>query len=167
MEKIIEKIDNYNLFTNIVPGFLILMFNVYYYNLHELNIGEQIVIAYFAGQTLNRIGSITIGILLLKLTREKGEPYNKYIVACRKDDKIDILLQERDTFRTFCTLVLVCMLEIIFYKLIKFFNISNGITIFSVLTIMFVIYAISFCKYNKYISERIRIANKKKNDQEK
>ena len=167
MEKIIEKIDNYNLFTNIVPGFLILMFNVYYFNLHELNIGEQIVIAYFAGQTLNRIGSITIGILLLKLTREKGEPYNKYIVACRKDDKIDILLQERDTFRTFCTLVLVCMLEIIFYKLIKFFNISNGITIFSVLTIMFVIYAISFCKYNKYISERIRIANKKKNDQEK
>ena len=163
MEKIIEKIDNYNLFTNIVPGFLILMFNVYYFNL----IGEQIVIAYFAGQTLNRIGSITIGILLLKLTREKGEPYNKYIVACRKDDKIDILLQERDTFRTFCTLVLVCMLEIIFYKLIKFFNISNGITIFSVLTIMFVIYAISFCKYNKYISERIRIANKKKNDQEK
>lgn len=161
MEKIIEKIDNYILFTNIVPGFLMLMFNMYYFNLHELNVGEQIVIAYFAGQTLNRLGSITVGNLLLKFTNEKGEPYNKYIIASRKDDKIDTLMQERDAFRTFCTLVLVCISEIIFNKLIKKFNISNGIVLLLVLIIIFVIYAKSFCKYNKYISERVRIANKK------
>ena len=166
MEKVIEKIDKYILFTNIVPGFLILMFNMYYFNLRELNIGEQIIIAYFAGQTLNRIGSITIGNPLLKIIREKGEPYNKYIEACRKDNMIDILLQERNTYRTFCTLILACMLEIMCYKLIKIFDISKGIILILVLILLFIIYSISFCKYNKYISERIRIANKKKNKQE-
>ena len=33
MDKIIDKIDKYNLFTNIVPGYLLLMFNIYYLKL--------------------------------------------------------------------------------------------------------------------------------------
>lgn len=54
MDKIIEKIDNYNLFTNIIPGYLMLMFNLYYFNITSLKIAEQIILSYFIGLTLNR-----------------------------------------------------------------------------------------------------------------
>lgn len=160
MERLLEKIDSYNLFTNIIPGYLMLIFNVYYLDLFELNIIEQILIAYFIGLTINRLGSIFTEKILLKFTKEKGESYDKYILASNNDKKINVLLQERNTYRTFCTLFIVCIIELIFIKVINIFNLSEYIVILLVSIVFSIIYAISFCKYNKYIADRIRIYNK-------
>ena len=160
MERLLEKIDSYNLFTNIIPGYLMLIFNVYYLDLFELNIIEQILIAYFIGLTINRLGSIFTEKILLKFTKEKGESYDKYILASNNDKKINVLLQERNTYRTFCTLFIVCIIELIFIKVINIFNLSEYIVIVLVSIVFSIIYAISFCKYNKYIADRIRIYNK-------
>lgn len=161
MEKIIEKLDSYNLFTNIIPGYLMLLFNIYYFKLDSLNIIEYIVVAYFIGQTLNRLGSILVGKILLKFTSEGGVPYDKYISACDNDKKINLLLQERNTYRTFCTLFIVCIIEMTFSKIYKDINISNNVIIFVLLFICLIIYSVSYCKYNKYIADRVRISNKK------
>lgn len=160
MEKIIEKLDSYNIFTNIIPGYLMLQFNIYYFKIDNFNIVEYIVIAYFIGQTLNKIGSIIVGKVLLKFTSEKGLPYDEYIQACDNDKKINILLQERNTYRTFCALFVICIIEIIFNKLFKDITISNDIKFIALFTICLIIYCISYCKYNKYIADRIRISNK-------
>lgn len=160
MERLLEKIDSYNLFTNIIPGYLMLIFNMYYLDLFELNIIEQILIAYFIGLTINRLGSIFTEKILLKFTKEKGESYDKYILASNNDKKINVLLQERNTYRTFCTLFIVCIIELIFIKVINIFNLSEYIVILLVSIVFSIIYAISFCKYNKYIADRIRIYNK-------
>jgi hypothetical protein len=160
MEKIIEKLDSYNLFTNIIPGYLMLLFNIYYFKLNSLNIAEYIIIAYFIGQTLNRLGSILIGKVLLKFTKEEGLPYDRYISASNKDKKINLLLQERNTYRTFCTLFIACIIEMIFSKIYSIINISNDVIIFILLFICLIIYSISYCKYNKYIADRVRISNK-------
>ena len=160
MERLLEKIDSYNLFTNIIPGYLMLIFNVYYLDLFELNIIEQILIAYFIGLTINRLGSIFTEKILLKFTKEKGESYDKYILASNNDKKINVLLQERNTYRTFCTLFIVCIIELIFIKVINIFNLSEYIVILLVSIVFSIIYAISFCKYNKVIADRIRSYNK-------
>lgn len=161
MEKIIEKLDNYNIFTNIIPGYLMLLFNIHYFKLDSLNIVESIIAAYFIGQTLNRLGSILVGKVLLKFSKEEGLPYDKYIYACDNDKKINLLLQERNSYRTFCTLFVVCIIEIIFSKIYRNINISNSAIVFISLIICLVIYSISYCKYNKYIADRVRISNKK------
>ncbi len=162
MEKIIEKIDRYNLFTNIIPGYIMLIFNIYYFKLPEINIFEQLIIAYFVGQTLSRLGSLLISKILLKLTKEKGESYDKYIIACEKDQKISTLLQERNLCRTFCTLFVICIIEILLCKVIPIFKISSNLLVILVLIILVIIYGCSFCKYNKYISNRVRIFSDKK-----
>lgn len=161
MDKIIEKLDSYNLFTNIIPGYLMLLFNIYYFKLNNFNIVEYIVVAYFIGQTLNRIGSILVGNVLLKFTSEERLPYDEYISACDNDKKINLLLQERNTYRTFCTLFIVCIIEIIFSKICKYINISTNIIIIALLIICLIIYCASYCKYNKYIVDRIRISKEK------
>ena len=164
MEKLLEKIDSYNIFTNVIPGFLFLIFNTYYFNFHGLSIGEQIIVAYFVGQTLNRIGSIVTGKILLLFTKEKGETYDKYIKANKNDEMISTLLTERNTFRTLCTLFVICIIEIGLSKVINIYNFSKEIITLLVLILLIVIYAISFCKHNKYVANRIRISSKiKKN----
>lgn len=167
MGKIIEKLDSYNLFTNIIPGYLMLLFNTYYFKLGSINIVENIIVAYFIGQTLNRLGSILVGKVLLKFTKEEGLPYDKYISACDNDKKINLLLQERNTYRTFCTLFIVCIIEVIFSKIYRNINISNNVIIFALLVICLIIYSVSYCKYNKYIADRVRISNKNEKDSSK
>ena len=159
MEKLLEKIDSYNIFTNIIPGFLLLIFNEYYFNISGLNVGEQIIIAYFAGQTLNRLGSILLGKILLKFTKENGENYSKYIKASNGDEKISKLLQERNTFRTICTMLIICLLEIPLSKIITSIKVSKDIIVIIMLILLIIIYAISFCRYNKYITDRVRNFN--------
>ena len=161
MSKIIEKIDSYNIFTNIVPGYVFLVFNLYYFQINSLNIGEQIIISYFVGQTLSRLGSIIVQKILFKFTKEKGEAYDKYVLASENDPKINVLMQERNMCRTFCTLFAICIIEIIISKLLKVYSIPKDIIIIILITIFLVIYSISFCKYNKYIADRVRICNKK------
>ena len=161
MDKIIDKIDKYNLFTNIVPGYLLLMFNIYYLKIENLNIGEQIIISYFIGQTLSRLGSIIGQKILFKFTKEKGESYDKYIIASDKDTKIATLMQERNMCRTFCVLFVICIIEIILTKIININSIKSDIILIILLFILLVIYAISFCKYNKYVLDRIQIQNKR------
>ncbi len=167
MEKILEKLDNYNLFTNIIPGYLMLLFNVYYFKLEISNIIEQVIVAYFIGQTLNKLGSIFVGKILLKFTKEEGLPYDQYISACDKDKKINLLLQERNTYRTFCTLFIVCIIELVFSKIYDKINLSNSAITFISLVICLIIYAVSYCKYNQYIADRIRISNKKEKSNSK
>ena len=161
MDKIIDKIDKYNLFTNIVPGYLLLMFNIYYLKIENLNIGEQIIISYFVGQTLSRLGSIIGQKILFKFTKEKGESYDKYIIASDKDTKIATLMQERNMCRTFCVLFVICIIEIILTKIININSIKSDIILIILLFILLVIYDISFCKYNKYVLDRIQIQNKR------
>ncbi len=161
MDKIIDKIDKYNLFTNIVPRYLLLMFNIYYLKIENLNIGEQIIISYFVGQTLSRLGSIIGQKILFKFTKEKGESYDKYIIASDKDTKIATLMQERNMCRTFCVLFVICIIEIILTKIININSIKSDIILIILLFILLVIYAISFCKYNKYVLDRIQIQNKR------
>lgn len=161
IEKLLEKIDSYNIFTNIIPGFLLLIFNEYYFNMSGLKIGEKIIIAYFIGQTINRIGSIIIGKMLLKISKEHGEKYDRYIKASKKDEKISKLLQERNSFRTICTMLIICLLEIQLSIIITRIKIAKEIIVIIILISLFIIYSISFCKYNKYIADRIRIATKK------
>ena len=156
IEKISEKIDKYNLFTNIIPGFLLLIFNMYYFEIGRLGVMEELIISYFVGLTLSRIGSIFVAEILFKLTAEKGESYKEYINACEKDKKIDTLLQTRNTYRTICAMLLVAFLEIITSKVLKLISIPNDIMILIIISLLIIIYAISFCKNNKYIAERVR-----------
>lgn len=163
IEKIIEKLGMYNIFTNIIPGYVFLFVNSYYFNFKINNVVTITILSYFLGLTISRIGSITIGNILLKFSKEKGELYSKYIEATERDEKIELLLQERNSYRTYSTLFLICFIEYLCNIIRIKYSIPNDICyiIIFVILILILIYSISFCKYNKYIAERIRINTKK------
>ena len=66
MEKLIEKIDEYNIFNFILPGiiFTYLLKNYVGINIFQENIIEKIFIYYFIGSIISRFGSIIMEKLL-------------------------------------------------------------------------------------------------------
>lgn len=158
MEKIIEKISNYHIFNHLVPGILFIIISDYTLgtNIYSDDIIYLFFISYFIGIAISRIGSLIVANVLYLFTKENGEDYKKYINACEKDSKIDILIQDKNMYRNICTmLILILLIKVI--SIINFnINISRDLKIIIVLCLMIILFAISFLKQNKYISSRIR-----------
>ena len=69
MEKIIEKMDSYNIFNYLLPGAIFdYMFEILFHmKLVQGNIVENLFVYYFLGMILSRIGSIIIEPICKKI----------------------------------------------------------------------------------------------------
>lgn len=163
MNSILEKLSSYNIFNNLMPGLLFLGLNDKLINTKFLDNSITIILvfSYFVGIVISRIGSIVIAPILYKFTKEKGEKYNNYIKACQKDSKIDILMQDRNMYRSICSLLIILLLEKVGIIVLQYIKINNNVLSIIIIFILIIIFSKAFLKQNKTISERIR-ANQKK-----
>lgn len=154
MEKIIDKISKYNIFNNLFPGvlFVIIINKIFNLNIFNYNIFIIIIISYFIGIVLSRIGSIIIEPVLF----EKKISYNDYIKAEKKDSKINELLQEKNMYRTLSALIICTIICEIFKIISKKIQFNNDILILVLLIILFFLFVIASKKQNKYIVDRIK-----------
>lgn len=162
MEKILEKISNYHLFNYLVPGMIFIITSNYILetSIYNDNLLYLFFVSYFIGIIISRLGSVVTANILYKLTKEKGESYKDYIVSCQKDNKIEVLVQDKNMYRNLCTMLILLLVLKVFSMLNVYLKISNDWKIIIVLVLLIILFAISFLKQNKYISSRIR-ANKK------
>lgn len=163
MDKIIEKLSNYHIFNNLVPGYLFLIISSYILkqNLIIENLIYSFFEAYFIGIIISRISSLVVEKIIVKIWKLKKEPYEKYIDANKNDNKIEILNQDCNMYRSLCTLMLIeLVLKIVF--MFKIQNlIDNDILILILFVMLTILFAFSFVKQNKYISLRVRKRSKK------
>lgn len=164
MEKIIEKISSYHIFNNLVPGYLFLIISeqIIEKKLIIDNIVYSFFAAYFIGIIISRLSSLVVEKMINKLWNLKKEPYEKYIEANKKDTKIEILNQDRNMYRSLCTLMII---ELVL-KGIVMFNVSSLINrdfaILLIFLVLAILFAFSFVKQNKYISSRVKTISKNK-----
>lgn len=102
MSSIIEKLDSYQIMTNLLPGafFSIVLELIIGMAIPFQDVVEEIVIYYFIGLILNRIGSLVVKPVLKKCKFIVEAPYPEYVKAVKKDSKIDILSETNNYFRT-------------------------------------------------------------------
>ena len=83
MEKIIEKMDSYNIFNYLLPGAIFdYMFEILFHmKLVQGNIVENLFVYYFLGMILSRIGSIIIEPICKKIKWVKFADYGDFIKA--------------------------------------------------------------------------------------
>ena len=69
MEKIIEKLSNYHVFNNLVPGYLFLIISGAILNkkLITNNILYSFFVAYFAGIIISRLSSLVVEKIISKI----------------------------------------------------------------------------------------------------
>jgi len=112
MKEVIEKLDSYQILTNLVPGIffgmgLRFLFDI---QLPTEGIVEDAVVYYFMGLVVSRFGSIVIEPCLRSLHLIKFVSYSEFVNAERKDTKITVLLTASNYARSLLTYILLFLI---------------------------------------------------------
>lgn len=126
---------------------------------------QEVVLFYFIGLIISRIGSLLIEPILKKLCKRNYCSYNDYIDGSQEDSKIELFLEVNNTFRTMIALGIVSLVTDIIVRSSIFSCISDYYSI--VIAVLFIIlFTASYIKQTKMVSKRVEKANEKKKAQE-
>lgn len=157
MKDLLDKIGSYNIFNNLLPGTIFAAFVDAFSNINLIQ--KEIVVGafvyYFLGTIVSRFGSLIVEPLLKKFKFVAFAPYEDYVIASKKDPKLETLSEANNMYRTFCSLLLLIGLVILYDDTSKSFNWLNTynsyICVFSLLTL----FLCSYKKQTKFITKRI------------
>ena len=162
IESLVEKVSAYSIFNFLLPGVifattfeLITQFTVF-----TGNIIVDIVITYFTGMVLSRIGSLVVEPIFKSIRIIKFAQYEDYLTAEKKDSKLITLLQENNIYRNMTTVFLTLLIVKIGMPIQQ--NFPNFHLYFNwvwPIALLF-LFAISYRKQTAYIHKRIT-TNKK------
>jgi hypothetical protein len=160
MDSFFERISSYNIINYIFPGSIFLVFSEYLlgYTITHQNILLELFIMYFIGLVISRIGSIIIEPILKKIKFVEFAPYSDYVRQEKEDQKIKILNDHNNMFRTLCTtMVLLLVLKAYQYLTIKYCFAKYNILI--LIVGLLILFLFSYRKQANYIKERVKTIN--------
>ena len=158
MDKLIEKLSEYNILNYLIPGVLFLCFidALEIHDINEKNIFLMLFGGYFAGMILSRLGSIIIEPLFKWLKIVVYASYSDYLKAEKKDTKLPRLVSENNMFRTFVAMfiLLIIMYLCSLSSRINVFLHSRWAILF-LMIILLILYSLAFRKQTSYIRKRV------------
>lgn len=164
MKDLIDKLSSYNIFNYLLPGTLFVGLSKYVtgYDLVQDNMVVGIFIYYFLGMVISRIGSLVIEPILKKTRFLKFADYADYIAAAKKDEKIDLLSEANNTYRTITAMILLLLLLKLYRYLEITWALSSQTTIYLMTGILACIFLFSHRKQTSFIKRRIELVNARK-----
>lgn len=161
MSSIIEKLGSYQILTNLLPGAFFGLALKFFFELTlpTENIGEDIVVYYFMGLIINRIGSLAVEPVLKKLRFIRYAPYPDFVKAARADSKIDTLSEMNNYIRSLltCALLLPVMriLHLLSLKWTWFSMSWKG----GAIALLVLLFLFAYRKQIDYVRKRVEVAN--------
>ncbi|UOY05775.1 hypothetical protein L0P88_17770 [Muricauda sp. SCSIO 64092] len=157
MKELFEKISSYNIFNYLLPG---VIFGFWISKEAGFEIDGDILtkafIYYFLGLVVSRFGSLVIEPFLKWVKIAKFESYKDHIKASKKDDKIDLLSEVNNMYRTIIGLIsLIGLIKIYLWIEMKFTCLVNW-RIPITLIVLLLMFTLSYRKQTGYISKRIK-----------
>ncbi len=157
MNALLNKLSSYNIFNYLLPGiiFVVLAEKLTSFSFVQKDIILGVFLYYFIGMIISRIGSLIIEPILKSIKFVSFSSYSQFVTASKHDEKIDILSETNNMYRTFCSVFLFLItLKVYELLLIKFHDLSsyNSLVIIIALLILFLF---SYKKQTKYITKRI------------
>jgi len=109
MNEFLKKISSYNIFNYLLPGiiFVILIQSFTNYEIIQEDIIIGVFLYYFIGLIISRFGSLIIEPFLKWIKFLKFSKYKDYIIASKNNNKIEILLEQSNMYRTFVSMFLL------------------------------------------------------------
>jgi len=168
IELIIEKLEAYHIFNYILPGALFgfLLEQMTTRTIFTEDLLLNVLIVYFAGMILSRLGSVIVEPILKAIRFVKYADYESYVKAEKSDPKLITLVQENNVFRTlsatFGILILMKLetsLQTIEPTIKPYFDWGWPI-------LLFVLFVFSFRKQSSYIMRRVNSTQIEKDKKE-
>ena len=158
MKEIIEKLSSYNIFNYLLPGivFSILTSKFTSTNLIFDNLVIGAFLYYFIGLVISRVGSVIIEPLLKWIKFLKFADYKDFVSVSKTDNKLEILSEANNMYRTFVSMFSILFLIIGFQRLSEYYIILKNIQDLIVLAVLFVLFLFSYRMQTNYITKRIK-----------
>ena len=162
MKDLLDKLTSYNIFNYLLPGilFVVILNEITNYNLILENNLLGAFLYYFIGMTISRLGSVIIEPILKKLKFLIFSDYKDFVNASKKDEKIELLSEVNNTYRTLTTMLLLLLIVKLHHYSSQYFQINNSISLTIVAILTTALYLFSYQKQTNYVRKRID-ANKK------
>lgn len=160
MDSFVDKISTYNIFNYLFPGvvFLALMSKLTTYNFEFGGIFQTLVVGYFFGLLISRIGSIILEPIFKLIRVTKYENYSDFISASKNDEVISTLSEVANMYRTLCSMTF-CLFFAYVYSVINNKHLyTNVIEIIIGLSLIFVLFVLALKKQGEYVTKRIKNA---------
>lgn len=158
MNSILEKLNSYQILTNLLPGAFFGLGIRFFLGLElpTKNIGEDVIVYYFMGLIIGRIGSLVVEPALKKIGILKYAPYKEFVSASKADPKIDTLSETNNFFRSLLTCSIlfpvVDRLRVFALSCPWFFNNWKWL----LLILVIVIFLFAYKKQTDYVRNRVR-----------
>ena len=157
-----EKLDGYDLVANLVPGAALT------YALHfskfptpaPTDWAAFLLVAFVAGVTANRLGSLLIERPLRKLKFLKPKDYDSFISSERTDKKLEVLVANHGLYRTFFTAGLIYLILLGLSRLFPAVASSDQLVFILFVLGGMAVFLFAFRKEDQYIHSRIEAAAK-------
>lgn len=159
MNEIIKKLDSYELMLNLLPGGFFCISLKFFCDLSipVENWGEELLVFYFVGFIINRLGSLVVKPLLRKCGIIAEKDYSDYVKAEKADSKVQVLSEINNYFRTLLTAAIL----IPFVKILQIALLRNqdfdGIWKWGLLICLIAVMLFSYRKQNKFVCKRIEL----------
>ncbi len=175
LKQIVDKISSYNIFNNLYPGviFCYLLKAILGINIISDNWFENLILFYFIGMVISRIGSVIIEPIMKKIRIKKKSllqfaPYSDYERASKEDPLVATLSETNNTYRT----LLSCFICTFVFKICDVINnvcIENKFTFFQenqdwiALVLLIILFGFSYVKQTSYVRKRVESIIKRTN----
>lgn len=158
MKEILDKLSSYNLFNYLLPGiiFVVLASKVTHYSFIQQDIIVGAFLYYFVGLVISRLGSLIIEPLLKYLSFLRFANYKDFVSASKKDEKLELLSEVNNTYRTLCSLFILLLLLKLYEKIEGRFSILKEWDGIILVVLLLVTFLFSYRKQTSYITKRIK-----------
>jgi len=154
MKDLLDKLTSYNIFNYLFPGilFVVLIKPTAGYNFIQTDMVLGAFLYYFIGMTISRFGSIVIEPILKKVRIVKFSDYSNFIKASKNDQKIELLSEVNNIYRTLISMLILVGLVNLYSAVI---HINNTISLIILCVLITILYLYSYRKQTSFIVKRI------------
>ena len=156
MNELLNKLSSYNIFNYLLPG---AVFSVVAERLSLLASPEELVTRliwyYFVGMVISRVGSVVVEPALKWAHFVTYSDYGKYLLACDKDRKLDVMVEVSNTYRTLATVFLSIIACIVYKSRFAKSGVSDVWQERIAIVLLLALFLLSFRKQVSFIRRRV------------
>lgn len=158
MNDLLSKISSYNIFNYILPGiiFVVLAKDVTDYSFIQQDIVIGLFLYYFIGLVISRFGALIIEPFLRRLSFLPFADYKDFVDASKKDEKIEVLSEANNMYRTLLSLFTLLLLLKLYDKIESRLPVLKNYDAIILVVLLLVMFLFSYRRQTGYITKRIK-----------
>jgi hypothetical protein len=157
MKELLDKISSYNIFNYLFPGviFAVIANRITHYPFIQEDVIVGAFLYYFIGLVISRFGSLLIEPILKWLHFVKFAGYKEFVTASKKDEKLELLSEVNNMYRTLISLFLLIFLLRGYEKIESKYCIPSQWSAGILILLLITMFLFAYRKQTSYIKNRI------------